>query len=297
MKSSRIVLHVSRLLLMCAVGATAANALQVTFHFTSVSVPGAVQTYPSGINNAGVVVGTYQDSANATHGFILQGQKVMTLDVPNGTNTSVGHVNRTSSTVEVVGSYKNSAGRYLGFLYKNGRYVDIPGPKGCTSSSAQGINSYGMVVGSYTDSSNVTHGYLLTNRGYTALNVSMAQIVVATGINDQGQIVLWAVNGLFGTGTSYLYDIKTKQYTTIDVPEASQGSYAQDIDNAGDVTYQWVDSSSVSHGALLHAGNYYTFDYPNSVWDYGSGINDHNVIVGSYETVSNGPFSGFEAIY
>jgi hypothetical protein len=51
--------------LLCALGfalagaviAAAGDAPKLTFTFTKANVPGAVQTGPSGINNAGVVVG------------------------------------------------------------------------------------------------------------------------------------------------------------------------------------------------------------------------------------------------
>lgn len=55
---------------------------------------------------------------------------------------------------------------------------------------------------------------------------------------------------------SSLYNGKT--YGTIDVPGAT-ASFAQDLNSAGDVIYQWFDSNGASHGALLQAGKYYKF--------------------------------------
>ncbi len=268
---------------------------KLSFKFHTVNVPGAAQTYPSGINNAGVMVGTYEDNANAFHGYILRGKKITTLDVPHGSNTSVDHLTR-KGPIQVVGSYKNSAGRYVGFLYRNGKYTDILGPKGAIASGANGISDRGEIVGYYTDSSNVTHGFLLIRGRYTTLDVYMAQITIASGVNDRGKLVYWSVNGLTGATTSYLYNIKTQQSTPINVPGATD-SLATDINNLGDVAYQWLDSGGVSHGALLHGGKYYKFDDPKSVSDYAEGINDFSAIVGAYETVSGGPFSGFRATY
>jgi uncharacterized membrane protein len=295
MKGYGLKISLPILLLIVATAASGTDALKLTFKFHKANVPGAVQTYPSGINNQGVVVGTYEDASNTFHGYILQGKKLTTLDVPQGSNTSVGHLTR-KGTIQVVGSYKNSTGRYLGFLYKNGKYKDIPGPKNAISSAAIGISDTGVIVGEYSDSSHLTHGYLLIKGHYTSIDVNMAQITVASGVNDKGKLVYWSVDGLTGITTSYLYDIKTRQSTAINVPGAHD-SLATDINNAGDVTYQWVDSASVSHGALLHAGTYYKFDYPKSIWDYAEGLSDSNAIVGAYETVSSGPFSGFKTTY
>ena len=288
-------MSVPGLLLMLVTMGAGTDVPKLSFKFHTVNVPGATQTYPSGINNAGVMVGNYQDSAGALHGYILKGGKITTLDVPHGSNTSVSHITRKGS-IKVVGSYKNSAGRSLGFLYQNGKYMDIPGPKGATASGANGISDQGEIVGYYTDPSNLTHGFLLRRGHYTSIDVYMAQITIASGVNDHGKLVFWSVDGLTGATTSYLYDIKTQQRTAINVPGATD-SLATDINNSGDVTFQWVDSGGVSHGALLQDKKYYKFDDPKSVWDYAEGINDLSAIVGAYETVSGGPFSGFRATY
>jgi len=283
-------------LLLASITVTvAADAPKLTFKFSHVSIPGARQTFVDGINNSGVMVGTYQDSASDYHAFMLQGKKLTKLDVPNGTNTSLGNITP-RDPIRIVGCYRDSAGHYQGFLYEDGGYKNIPGPTGSTTSCANGINDDGDIVGSYVDSNGVTEGYLLTKRGYTSFNVYMSQLNVATGVNDRGRVVYWSVNGLNGATTSYLYDVKTKQSTEIDVPDASD-SLAQDINNIGRVTFQWVDSNGMSHGALLREGKYYKFDYPKSPWNYAAGLNDRNRIVGSYEAVSNGPFQGFKATY
>jgi uncharacterized membrane protein len=275
--------------------AAAAHAPNLTLKFSKVDVPGAKQTYPNGINNDGVIVGGYQDSAGLYHGFILDGNKFTAVNVPKGANTTVDGITP-NGAIQIVGSYTNSAGRDMGFLYKNGHYTDIPGPKGSGGSSAVGINDDGDIVGSYLGSNGVTFGYVLTKQGYTTLNIYMAQITVASGINDKGKVVFSSVNGLNGDETAYLYDIKTKEQTEINVPGASD-SAAGDINNAGDVSYQWLDSNDGSHCALFLNGKYYKFDYPKSAYDWAKGINNDNTFVGAYEAASGGPFSGFKATY
>jgi hypothetical protein len=64
-----------------------------------------------------------------------------------------------------------------------------------------------------------------------------------------------------------------------------------------DVVYEWLDSSSVAHGALFHAGKYYKFDYPKAAQTYGAGVNDKNLIVGQFQETSTGLSHGFKATY
>jgi hypothetical protein len=53
-------------------------------------VPGAVQTFTTGVNNAGVTVGAYIDKNNVYHGYILNSKKLTKLDDLNGTSGSTG---------------------------------------------------------------------------------------------------------------------------------------------------------------------------------------------------------------
>jgi probable HAF family extracellular repeat protein len=271
---------------------TAPGIPTLTVTFAIANVPDALQTVPGGVSNAGAVAGRYEDSSGVFHGYILQGQNLTTLDDPNGTNTDANNL-APESPIRVVGSYAGSTGSSVGFLYEDGEYTDVPGPSDAMASNATGINDAGAIVGFYTDSSGLTHGFLLTGDGYTTLDVPGASATSATGINDKGAIVVFWLDSK-GAYESSIYDIKTATYATIDVPNASD-SFASDIDNAGDVTYQWLDSGGTSHAAVLHGGIYYDLSKPNIAYAYAGGINNEGEFVGGYRTVSHGPISGFNA--
>jgi hypothetical protein len=128
---------------------------------------------------------------------------------------------------------------------------------------------------------------------YTTLDVPGALGTAASGINNHGSIVLSWVDSS-GAVEAALYDGTT--YKTIDVPGAHD-SQPGAINSAGDVVYIWFDSNNTGHGALRHAGKYYKFGFPKSVYNYANGINDHRLIVGAYETTKGGLFSGFKATY
>jgi len=277
--------------------ATAADAPKLTFKFTKANVPGAIYTFPGGINNAGVMCGQYEDKNKVFHGYILNGKKLTTLDYPNGTNT-VASLPNYNGPIMVVGWYTNSSNQYEGFLYKGGKYTPIPGPEGATASSAYGINDKGEIVGWYSDSSGITHGFLLKGTTYTTLDVpGSSGYTVASGINNHGIITLFWGDSNHNWNSS-TYD--GKAYKTIDVPGSMvMGSIANDLNNEGDVSYQWVDTGKppLWHGALRHNGKYYKYDFPKSYQTYGDGINDKSTLVGAYQVQLDGTAYGFKATF
>jgi probable HAF family extracellular repeat protein len=296
MKQSKSILCALGLLLVCVCLATAADAPTITFKFKTVKIPGSTSTEPGGINNAGDSVGFYVDSAGADHGYILSGKKVTTLDDPNATaGTTEGSNLNPDGAISVVGFYTSSkTGNPVGFVYKGGKFKDIVGPKGAVAVYGAAINDSGAIVGYYTDSSGVYHGYLLKNGKYTTLNVPGAADTFATGINTSGSISFYWVNSSSGVYESSVLTGKT--YKTVNVPGASD-SFALDLNTAGDVTYEWEDSNGAIHGALLHAAKYYKFNYPKAADTYGGGINDKSEIVGGYASSGSGPWSAFQASY
>jgi uncharacterized membrane protein len=142
MKENKSLLWAFGLTLGLAFTATAADAPRLTFKFSTINVPGALETHPRGVNNAGVSVGVYLGTDAVFHSYILKGKTLTTLVHPTSTATTALGINRTGA-ISVVGFYVNSSGNRVGFLYRGGKYTDIPGPTGATSSAAAGINDKG----------------------------------------------------------------------------------------------------------------------------------------------------------
>jgi probable HAF family extracellular repeat protein len=53
------------------------------YSFTTIDVPGALSTSPSGINDSGQIVGGFWDGLKG-HGFLYRGGSFTTIDVPVG---------------------------------------------------------------------------------------------------------------------------------------------------------------------------------------------------------------------
>jgi uncharacterized membrane protein len=221
------------------VAAIAADAPPLTFTFTKASVPRAMATSPGGINNAGMSVGLYTDSAGVQHGYILKGTKVTTLDDPKAKAGTTAGSNIQYNSTGVVGAYMNTAGVGVGFLYKSGKYTDIPGPKGNKGAAANAINDTGTIVGNYTDSAGVIHGFLVKGGKYTTLTVPGGLGTVATGINNKGTIVAYYFVNSTGTLGSVMTTNNGKTFKKINVPGAGAlGSGPLDINNENDICYE-----------------------------------------------------------
>jgi uncharacterized membrane protein len=295
MKNCKLMLLTTSFVLLLAFGASAADAPPLTFKFTKSDIPGATQTLPYGVNNAGITVGQYEKSG-FFHGYMFVGKKVTTLDHPKGmAGSTLPNSLNSNSTPTVAGFYRNSGGNNVGFLYQNGKYKDIAGPAGAKQVQAYAINDKGAVVGNYTDSSNVVHGFLLKGKTYTTLDVPGSTATWASGINNSGAIVLFWMDSKNSIESSITKN-NGKSYRTINVPGTGD-SYASAINNAGDVVYQFY-RINLSLGALLHKGKYYKFRYPKLPFTYASGINDKSTIAGGYARGSNfPPVFGFKATF
>ena len=294
MKHHRKALRVLTAVLSLVILATAAQAPNLKFKFTTIVVKGAQDTHLWGVNNSGALVGWYVDKSGTRHGLLLVNGKATNIDEPNGTNTICYAIN---SSGAIVGSYLDSNSLYAAFLYQHGSFTSI-GPPGGTQPQATGINDSGDIVGVYCDSSCSTgeeHGFLFNGSTYTKLDVPGAAYSWAFGINKSGLITLQAGNSK-GIWWGAVYNGKT--YRKLKVPGAAD-SYPHGIDSAGDVVLSWETSSSTNyHGALLSKGKYYKFDDPKGTSGTSpNGINDHRLIVGSIFTNSGNTVEGFKATY
>jgi len=289
MKNRQFTFCVLALMLVFTVAALASGTPPLKFKFTKASVPGATQTAPGGINNAGMSVGSYVDSSGVGHGYILSGTKVTTLDDPNAQSGTTAASNIQYSGTEVVGTYTNSAGVSVGFLYKGGKFTDISGPTGNLGVSPSAINDKGDIVGAFFDTAGAEHGFLLHAKKYTQLDAPNDSSTVAWDINNKGQITVYAANS---SGFIDGFVLTGKTYKAVKPPTA-ESTYAHALNNKGDVDGTYIDTTGAEKGWLLHGGKYYDVVDPGGV-TRADGLNDKITIVGRYGSGTYGG-SGFEA--
>ncbi len=140
-------------LLCLAIGlplvAPAAPAAAAAFTFTTLDVSGAVATFPTGINDAGQVIGNYTDAAGQNHGFLDTAGAITTFDPTGSVGTYPTGINASG---QITGAYTDTAGIDHGFVDTAGafRTVDVAGSPG---TEPIGIDAAGNVVGYYFNSS------------------------------------------------------------------------------------------------------------------------------------------------
>jgi probable HAF family extracellular repeat protein len=272
-------------------------------------------TFEQGINNAGQTVGSYIDSGgNTYHGFLYDGSNnYITIDDPLASSQYAQQANGVNDAGDIVGFYYDSSG------YSHGYLAQVVGPVFTTlDHRAAGINNLGQIVGSYVDTYGVSYSYLYSGGTYKTLG---QKNIVATGINDAGDIVGYSITtaGTFGfldkggtlsllkdpsaTGNTYAMGInKTGQivgyynnnsgvhgfldsgggYKTLDDPNATGVTVATGINAAGQIAGYYYDGSG-AHSFLFSGGGYTTLDDPLATnGTFASGINDAGDIVGHY---------------
>ena len=125
-------------------------------NYTSLDFPGAAKTYTFGINDHGVISGTWVDSLNRLRGYWYFNGVYNLLNYPGATQTYIGGVNNSHTMTgwSMQGSVKSS---YVLSSLASFRSFTVPFT-GTTATLARAINDNGQVVGSYQASGECVRG-------------------------------------------------------------------------------------------------------------------------------------------
>lgn len=128
-----------------------------------VSIVGPVNSAPTDINGAGVVVGTYPTGSGAIHGFLNRGRGLVDLGTLGGTSSSAVAINDKG---QVLGNWTTAAGQQRGFIYYRGTQRDIGVIPG-RSTTFTDINNAGYItaIGGPPDFSAGPRSFLRTPDG------------------------------------------------------------------------------------------------------------------------------------
>jgi hypothetical protein len=130
---------------------------------TDPNAPGANLT-AAAINNSGDVAGFYTNPTTGnTDGFLLRHGKATDLAYPGASATQALGVNDHD---EVVGTYTVGSGSSAvmhGFTWTpNGGFTSVDDPNGMDTTTINGVNNAGDLVGFYVDGAGNTDGFLAT---------------------------------------------------------------------------------------------------------------------------------------
>jgi len=123
------------------------------------TVPGSMKNDwegPSGINDRGDVVGTFDDNSG-THAFLLADSAFTSIDMPGFDFTQGFAINNRG---EILLTATDSSGNgHIGIWYK-GVFTPLPSPQGAGSTFAYGLNDHGDYCGYYVDADGNMHGFV-----------------------------------------------------------------------------------------------------------------------------------------
>jgi hypothetical protein len=192
---------------------------------TAFFLGGALVTLPSvngtttsqtafGINDGGLIVGQFTDSATGTTpGFLLNGGVYTTLNpVLNAAVTNAQGVNNNGL---VTGFYSTDGVHQHGFLYNpttaQFNFLADPVIPNLVLTQFLGINDHGLAVGYYQLPDGSQHGFLFdtTTDSYSLLDdpnaaLSGVSITQITGVNNAGEIAGFYVDGTTGLQRGFL---------------------------------------------------------------------------------------------
>lgn len=208
--------------------------LDVNGHFTQIDFPGSSNTGFSGINNAGEIVGGYEDSS--PQGFLYTNGVFSPVNFPGNLYDGTSAINNLG---QITGSVQFRRVAQHGFLYSNGGYSLIILPFTNSFSEAHGINDSGQIVGVYFAAN--ASGFLDTNGVFSSISVPNSDGTYAYGINNSGQIV-----GFFAEQNHYHGFVDTNGvFTSLDVPRGSD-TIANGINNEGEIVGSFTPSGRPS---------------------------------------------------
>jgi hypothetical protein len=157
--------------------------------FTQISYPGAAITMPTGINDAGDIVGW---TGTPARGFLLRDGVFTTFEYPSAASTYASGLGPEPNPT-VVGSFAASLGsQHRGYVRKDGTFTLIEYPD-ATWTTANGVNAAGQVAGTFAIEGNprVSGGYLLTAGELATIDLPNGDSGIGGvyGLNNSNQIV------------------------------------------------------------------------------------------------------------
>lgn len=290
-RSACIVLFITVCIVLIVVPASAQKFLTVDF-------PGTTSTSPATLNDVGQMVGSYTDTAGATHGFLLSAGVFTTVDFPGAAGTTASGINNLG---QIVGSYLDTRQLSHGFSLINGVFATIDNPALPEGIYALFNSDFGLMVGSGVDSKGVTHGFTLSNGVFTTFDFPGANFTLPLDVNFNGSEIVGAYAlPSFPENTSAGFTYINGVFTSVTFPE-SASTALNGVNNTGQIAGTYALPEQPNSHAFLLTGNVFTNeDVPGAVSTGAADLNDLDEVIGGYVDgegnsnaylETNGPFA------
>lgn len=249
-----------------------------------------------GMNDAGTVVGTYNNAVtSAQMGYIRAANGTFTDVRPSGaTLTTLNSININGLAA---GTYIDGANTAHCFVFDSSTSTtsscDVAG---AASISVAKINSSNVVAGFYTDSAGVTHGFTSAKGKASTFDAPAGSVnMQVTDVSDGGTVVgFYTPDNL--TYHSFLWIPNGSKIATFD--GSGPGTYAAAINgsdtivgNTGSNTMSYGFIHTSGKGPLTKPGAISMFSVPGSVSTEPQRINDSGAIAGIAVTYDGTTYS------
>ncbi len=281
---SRRLLALVGILFVAPLGLAGADS-QPQYEFTSFDFPGALQTEATGINPAGDIVGIYQDTALAVHGFLRRNGEFTSVDYPAAdggprvVRTQAGGINPQG---DIVGAYKLAGESNIVWhsflLTRHGEYrnIDVPG---WTGTVATGILPDGTIVGCVhqTNMNTTMYGFVRDADGDVSVS-SYSGTMNYGATPDRSTIVGRYIDVSTPPAQHYGLVLDESGAHHFRVP-GSSFTQAWGINPRGEVVGYFTKDGLV-RGFVKDGDEFTVISYPDAVQTYALGINASGDIVG-----------------
>jgi uncharacterized membrane protein len=225
--SGGVVLIIAMLAVLPANAASAsAPRGYVAGKFVPIGVPGyTTSTIPSGVNDLGVVSGSYTDGSGRTHGFIERAGKYTTIDVPVAAlGDSVSGV---TDFGQIVGGYTTPDNVNHGYIDRFGHFTTIDDPHATNTAGygtiVQAVSGLGKIFGYYYDSALTVHGFMYDNGHFVTLDCPQAGTGPGDpdpyGIGNYGTIIVQGND--FGAAVGGCLEQNATDYAFVYTPDGN----------------------------------------------------------------------------
>ncbi len=150
---------------------------------------------------------------------------------------------------------------------RDGNFTDVADPAGLAKATGGmsveqllGVNDHDKAVGFWTDAQTNNHGftYDIKSSGFSAVDIAGCASTTTTAINNEGQVVGSFTNATHG----FLFDEKSKAYTTIDDPNGVKGPTAMTVVNGindkGQLVGFYLDAAGNTDGMLVQLSGHHS---------------------------------------
>jgi hypothetical protein len=272
MKSHGKVLCLLMSVFFIAATATAAFAQSGKCAFQQLNFPPpATKGQPVALNDLGGIAGTFVDSKNVSHGFLLYQGRLTTFRFPGSSGTTVTDMSRNGIIVGDFSVAGDPRGHH--YMVHAGGFHEIilPGHPNADF-TVTGVNSNGDVVGAINSQTLPADGYVLHNGKLTFLLVPGSDVTLPTSINDQGVVVGGSLAQFVNENPAFMW--KNGVFSNI-VPPGSIGFVnAAKVSNSGVVVGDYQAADAHSEGFALDNGTYTNIDPP-------AGFEDITILAGN----------------